>query len=346
MMTSIIAAHLLFNHQAAGTLLVPDFRLIGRFAKVGTGYACEWPGSTVEVMGTCPSLDVTFNAETDRDRWQVELQGQATRILKLKKGKHKYKIDMPGRGSYMVRLVRRTEAFQGTTEFFPTPVSNSVGTLPKPNKRTIEIIGDSISAGFGVDGKSKDEKYSDDTANAYLTYGMIAARRLNCDATVIAWSGKKMWPDNDIPSIYDLVLPSKPNSPKWDFTVGKKPDAVLINLATNDFGRGVPDEVGWKQGYLGFVKRVRSNYPKAMIYLATGSMMSDSWPVGKKHLSTLKGWLDDIAKTAKDKRIRRIDFAVQEEKDGIGSAWHPNSVTQAKMADVFEEALRADLKWQ
>lgn len=346
MMTTFILASLLLNRQGAGAMMMPDFRVVGRFVKQGSGYACEWPGSTVEVMGMCPSLEVTFNAETDRDRWQVELEGKPTQILKLKKGKHKYLVSMPGRGSYMVRLVRRTEAFQGTTEFIPTPVSNSIGTLPKSPKRSIEIIGDSISAGFGVDGKSKEEKYSDDTANAYLTYGMVAARRLNADAIVIAWSGKKMWPDNEIPSIYDLVLPSKANSPKWDFSSNKKPDAVLINLATNDFGKGIPDEMGWKGGYSAFIKRVRANYPKAIIYLATGSMMSDSWPVGKQHLTTVKTWLDDLARSSKDKRIRRIDFAVQDEKDGIGSAWHPNAVTQSKMADVFEQALRTDLKWK
>lgn len=328
--------------------MTPEHRLVGRFTKVNQGFACEWPGSAVEMMGTCPSIQVTFEAETDRDRWQVEFAGQPTQVLKLKKGKHTYNVSLPGRGTFLIRFVRRTEAFQGTTTFIPTATAtaSSMMSLPKPPKRSIEVIGDSISAGFGVDGKAKEEKYSDDTANAYLTYGMVAGRRLNADVTVLAWSGKKMWPDNDIPSIYDLVLPSKPASPKWDFSGAKKPDAVVINLATNDFGKGIPDENGWKQGYLTFIKRVRTNYPKSMIYLATGSMMSDGWPVGKNHLSTLKTWLDDLQRVSKDKRVRRIDFALQDEKDGIGSAWHPNAVTQAKMADVLEQALRTDLKWQ
>ena len=329
-----------------------ETRFIGRFhpSADSFSFSCQWPGSSVETVGMAPSIDVAFEPETENDRWQIEVDGIPTGILKLQKGANNYSIPLQGPGRKVVRLIKRSEAFQGTTKFLGFYSSQQFKSKPPaaPN-RSIEIIGDSISAGFGVDGKTKDEKYSPETANAYLTYGMIAGRDLKADVTVIAWSGKKMWPDNDIPSIYDSILPSQtaPNtSPSWDFKKAQKPNAVVINLATNDFGKGIPDEKGWTSAYLAFVQRVRKNYPKAFIYLATGSMMSDTWPVGKNHLTTVKRYLDTVQSLSKDSRIKRVDFAVQDERDGIGSSYHPNAVTQRKMALVLEEKLKQDLKWR
>ena len=103
----------------------------------------------------------------------------------------------------------------------------------------------------------------------------------------VAWSGRKMWPDNNIPAIYDRALPTDPTS-RWDFARWT-PDSVLINLATNDFGAGVPDADQWTAAYAAFVRRVRTNYPKATIYLSSGPMMSDDYPAGRKSRST-KAW--------------------------------------------------------
>jgi hypothetical protein len=94
------------------------------------------------------------------------------------------------------------------------------------------------------------------------------------------------------------------------------------------------------------VKKVRKNYPSAFIYLATGSMMSDSWPAGAKHLTTLKKWLDSIQASLGDSKVKRLDFSVQQESDGIGSAYHPNAVTQTKMGRVLAVALKGDLGWK
>ena len=180
-----------------------------------------------------------------------------------------------------------------------------------------------------------------------MAYGAVAARLMNAEYVCIAWSGRKMWPDNTIPSIYDLALPQDKAS-AWDFSKWT-PDAVLINLATNDFGKGnAPDEAQWTAAYVEFVKRVRKNYPNAMIYLATGSMMSD-WPADKKPLTVLKGYMAKIEndlKTQGETKIRVLHFDPQNpQRDGLGGDWHPNLKTHALMAKKFAAALQADLGW-
>ena len=322
-----------------------NVHFIGRFLKVDGGYACEWPGSALSFYAQGTQTTVHFKPTSENDRWQVDIDGSPTGVLRLKPSQDSYTIDLPrDQKRYLVTLVRRTECFSGMTTF--SGVENGKLPSPKSNNRKIEIIGDSISAGYGVDGKTKEEKYSYDTANAYMTYGWIAARDLKAECSIIAWSGRKMWPDNTIPSIFDYALPAaqKGESATLD---DPKTNAVLINLATNDFGPGIPDKDKWCGSYADFVRKVRSRFPKAHIYLATGSMMTDTWPPEKKHLTTLKGYLDFIVTQVGDAKVHRIDFAPQDEAlDGIGSSWHPNAKTQTKMAHVLEAALRHDLGWK
>ena len=332
-------------------IVATKWETIGRFQKSEKGVSCEWPGSAIRASIAASSLTAEFTASTANDRWQVEIDGRPTQVLKLGKGNGMYTIDLPNSRLRQILLVRRSEAFQGATEFRGFAGSGIRYQNPSDDEslfrkdRRIEIIGDSISAGYGVDGKKKEEPYSPETANAYLTYGWVAARQLKALPTIVAWSGKKMWPDNTIPEIYDYVFPST-KSGAWSPDSPPKPQAVVINLATNDFGRGIPDEKGWKGGYSTFLKKVRKNYPSAYIYLVTGSMMSDSWPSGAKHLSTLKSWLDSIQTEMGDSKIKRLDFPVQQESDGIGSSWHPNAVTQAKMGRLLAVALKGDLGWK
>ena len=186
-----------------------------------------------------------------------------------------------------------------------------------------------------------------DTENAYMTYGAITARAVGADLVDIAWSGRKMWPDNSIPEVYDYALPADPNT-KWDLSQ-QIPGAIVINLATNDFGKANPDEKGWTEAYASFIGRLRKRAPKARIYCATGPMMSDNWPPKTKALSTLHRYLEEVVKLraeAGDKNIALIDFEIQnEQRDGIGSAWHPNVRTHTNMANRLTAALHADLGW-
>ena len=328
-------AALCLPHQLAA------FITIGRFKGGDTGFAsCEWPGSAVRFYTDSELFKVYFDASTNDDRWQVDVDGKPIEILKLSKDIKEYTIKLPDAKKHLVTLVRRTECFTGKTTFRGMDHSPVPG--PQRSKRLILIVGDSISAGYGVDGAKKEEHYSVETSNAYMTYGWVAARLTHADPTIVAWSGRKMYPDNTMPEIFDYVLPNEKQGLAQD---DPKTQAILLNLATNDFGQGIPNEFKWTGSYRAFVLKLRGKFPAAHIYLATGSMMSDNWPPKVKALTTVKGYLDSIVSFLKDPKVHRIDFAIQDEKDGIGSDYHPNTVTQNKMGIHFAEALKKDLGW-
>jgi len=58
---------------------------------------------------------------------------------------------------------------------------------------TIVAFGDSITAGYGLDGANASCSVSQDNSNHYLTYGAVAARALSAELHAIAWSGIGMY---------------------------------------------------------------------------------------------------------------------------------------------------------
>ena len=311
------------------------------------GPCCAWPacGVSLKFKGTAINAKL---GEAGNDRIDIVVDGKETKVLTPKGAPAVYALasDLAG-GEHTVELMKRTEANQGVTQFLGFQLSAGAQTLEQPaRKHRIEVIGDSISCGYGNEGKDQNEHFKAETENAYLTYGAMAARALNADYVCVAWSGRKMWPDYSIPEVYGRTLPNDAKS-EWDFSK-QIPDVVLINLGTNDFRGKNPDEKGWTEAYKAFIGRLRKNYPKAAIYCASGSMMSDGWPKDQHALSTLHKYLneiiDDLKKTG-DSNIRFIAFDPQDQKNGLGSDWHPSVKTHELMAAKLVEAIKKDLGW-
>ena len=123
---------------------------------------------------------------------------------------------------------------------------------------------------------------------------------------------------------------------------------IVINLATNDFGKAIPEEAGWTNAYEAFIKRLRTHYPRATVYCAIGTMMAD-WSPTNKPLTTLRTYLKKIVSdmaAAGDTKVHVIDFGTQDMKNGLGSDWHPSKKTHEIMAEKLEETLRMDLGWK
>ena len=66
---------------------------------------------------------------------------------------------------------------------------------PTPRSRRIELVGDSISAGFGARGSSSTPncEVNSVTSGNYYTYNWKIAEYFKADLVPIAWSGKGMY---------------------------------------------------------------------------------------------------------------------------------------------------------
>lgn len=346
--TALLAARCPAEESAR---VAPDdahLQYVGRFDRRDpAGPRCEWPASSVVVRFRGTGLSAEMADTSDGDAFEVVIDGKPAAVLRPGRGTHTIEVakDLPA-GEHTVELVKRTEAVVGRAQFrgFVLPAGTAL-LDPRPATRRIEVIGDSISCGYGNEAASEKLHFDPATENAYLAYGAVAAWAVDAQYVCVAWSGKKVWPDNALPDLYDLALPTDPAS-RWDFSA-PPPDVVLINLATNDFNPKPPDADQWTAAYAAFVRRVRGHYPKALIYLASGTMMSDAWPPGQKAMTTLLADLDrvlaDLNKGG-DTNVRLLPFGSQDaQADGLGADYHPSVKTDAKMAEKFVVAMQRDL---
>ncbi len=321
----------------------PKIHYDGRFDRTDPkGPRCTWPASALVLKFRGTALNVVLG-DTDNDGYQVIVDGSPAGVLTTQDGSHVYRVaDSLSRGVHTVTLIRRTESFVGTSQFtgFQLAAGGQLLSAPAP-KRRIEVVGDSISCGYGDEAPGRDVHFTPATENAALTYGELTAQAVGADYADIAWSGRKMWPDNTMDSIYGQALATDAKT-QWDFALWT-PQVVVICLATNDFGQGPPDAQGWIKGYEAFIARVRTHYPKARIYCASSPMMAgDNDTIARADLATI---IADEHK-AGDTNIAFLDFPTQQDSDGYGADWHPSLATHRRMAGILETALQHDLGWK
>jgi len=325
-------------------------RLEGRFDMTdATKPAFSWSGSAM--LARFQGTGATLRIEGSPNFFTVVVDGTvASQVLKVTSGTTKYTLatGLPA-GEHEVSVWKRTEGNQGDNRFVGIDVTD--GQLlapPAAPERRIEIYGDSITAGYGLDGNGPNCSWSADTENHYLTYGALAARELGADLHTIAWSGIGMYrnygeagPSTDnMPAVYARVLAAKA-SPTWDFATWQ-PHAVVINLGTNDASTKGDPGTPYRTNYLEFVRTLRGKYPDTFFVLTIGPMLDGS------DLAAIKGHIQDVIKTRGsegDSKMSFLEFPVQSQDDGMGCDWHPSAKTNAKMAALLTAELKTRLGW-
>jgi lysophospholipase L1-like esterase len=251
-------------------------------------------------------------------------------------------------GEHDALLYKRTEAFFTTAQFLGFMVAGGqiLDHAFNTQNRRIELIGDSITCGYGDEGMGPTCPFTNGTENEYLAYGALTARALGAEQVTLAWSGKGVYRNYDgtmtepVPVLYDRTIATSATS-SWDFK-SEIPDAVIVNLGTNDFAQGDPGS-GFVSAYDAFVKKIRGHYPTATIFLAVGPMLGDP------SLTTARGYVQGVVSTetqAGDTRIAYVEFAQQDiAADGAGCDYHPSLATHQKMATVLTAAIKGKLGW-
>lgn len=318
-------------------------RYSGRFQPGLDGYRCAWPACEAAIRFQASAVNFHLKETSNNDEYEIFVDGVPTAVMIPSPGDHLYRlVDAEDSAPHSLEVVKRTETFFGVATFEGFQLAEG-GKLLKPARyaRKIEVIGDSISCGYGDEAASQNEHFNSKTENASLAYGAIASRMLGADYYCVAWSGKLMWPKNTLPEIYDLTI-AVDSASAWDFSQ-YAPDVVVINLSTNDFNKGAPDQAGWTAAYEAFIDRVRGHYPHAAIYCAMSPMMYG------KASDTLAAYLAQVIgdeKRAGDSNVRLMPFKTQDASKGLGADWHPNLENQRIIAQTMADRIAADLGWK
>ncbi len=225
-------------------------RFIGRFDTTNAeGPRFSWAGSAIVTRFSGTSLGVRFNDESTAAQsnfFQVVIDGEAKGVLKVNSEEDLYTVaDGLPDGEHDLVLHRRTEPLVGVSQFLEFVPEQGEALLPVPAapEHRIEVIGDSISAGYGVDGANETCPFTSDTENNYLAYSALTGRLVGAETTIVAWSGRGVYRNYNgevaptMPEIYGRTIADE-EQPAWDFS-SWVPQVVVINLGTNDFSINV-----------------------------------------------------------------------------------------------------------
>ncbi|MFO1389106.1 GDSL-type esterase/lipase family protein [Cellvibrio sp.] len=316
-------------------------RLIGRFDKSTSGEAkFTWPGSAIEFRfeGTQASIGI---ASTDKTRFALDVEGQ-TKDFWTEQGNKVYTLisNLP-KGTHTIRLTRVNESTAGITSFTSDPQTDGkLLTPPAAPNRKLLVIGDSITAGYGVEGANQSCHYTLDTSTQQLTYAALAAKSLDADLHAIAWSGIGAWrsygektPIN--PSMivrHTRTLADDINS-KWN-AQEYQPNAVLINIGTNDYWEGSVSN-DYRDAMTKLIAQVQADYPNKPIYLIVSPMLGEKVHIAQKQV------LESLAKG----NIKVFDLGENNGSEGFGCDYHPNLTTHTRLAKALEANLKSELNW-
>jgi lysophospholipase L1-like esterase len=250
-----------------------------------------------------------------------------------------------------VRIVKRTEAEVGTATLHGFELDRG-RTLVPPGKRPsrhLELIGDSITAGYGNEGPGPDCHWDAAFENADLAYGAVAARELDASVAVAAWSGKGLLrnfeardPDT-MAVLHERVIPTEPRSARAPALPNTA--AVVVNLGTNDFLAGIPTEQAFVAAYRALLAELRARHPNALLVLALGPTLADDYPHPRAR-STLRSWLTAIRDGLHEDGDRAVELLEQwiDPAEGLGCDSHPSVKTHARMGRELAELLRKHFK--
>ena len=332
-----------------GTEPLSEVHFLGRFNLTDPqAPAFSWPGTAIVTRFSGTGLVVNLH-DDGSNFFAVSIDGGAPTVLATSGAKDTYTLaqGLPD-GEHDVVLYRRTESFQGIVHFhgFTPAGGKALIPTPPPFKRHLELIGDSITCGYGNDGNGPNCSFTPATENAWQAYGGIAARALKAEARVIAYSGKGIYRDGNgntadqMGALYERTYADIPGS-TWDFGSWTA-DVVVVNLGTNDFGAGDPGQP-YVDAYSAMIKQVRTHYPHAYILGAVGSMMVG--PNLAKNIAYVKSAVG-AANAGGDPRVSFVDLGVQDgNASGYGCDYHPSVATDQLMADKLTAAIKALTGW-
>lgn len=214
------------------------------------------------------------NSAKTNDYLACSVDGGPAFKLTVTPGKHRYSL--AGRsagGRHTVALIKRTEGYRtGLLTLCSIDYQGGKAAPRRRPARHIEIVGDSITAGYGNESAPTQNQFRLYEENAAESYGYLAAVALDASCSLVAISGAGLAADYSggnrlVPAYYNRALCRRGDT--WNAAL--PPDVVVINLGTNDF-RGRVDPSRYQTAYQHFLDRLRALYPTAHIVCAIGPM--------------------------------------------------------------------------
>lgn len=324
-----------------------------------TGAAFRFEGKELTILLQGDDRAETAGMSNDLARVKAYVDGicAADRMVDAKEVQL-HLINDQEKNVHCVEIVKVSESAMSTVMVKAICTDDDAFVYPQEEKaHLIEFAGDSITCGYGVDDEVAEHNFKTSTEDATKGYACLTAKALDADYSLVSLSGYGIIsgysgdgirrPDQLLPNYYEKtgfsygsMNGAYPQDTAWQFE-GRKPDAVVINLGTNDqsFTRGIEELCEeYCTAYQQFIRTVRSRNADAHIFCMLGVMGEALCPMVQKAVETYQ-------QETGDSKISFHWFTEQKHEDGIAADWHPSQLTHRKTAEKLSAIIKNTMKW-
>ena len=345
-LTLLMAPLVITTPLQAETIKASDahISLMGRAQQLDDGaLRFSYPG--VSVFLNVESAHLTMNAHSNSGNAWVDVlvdNGAPTRIQLAQTPTDYELFRFPKSGKHKVRIIQRTETWQGisTLNSFSFDKGQLLTPSPLP-ARKIVFLGDSVTCAEMID-RVPGEKANPGWSNARESYGMLTAAALNAQVQLVCYGGRglvRSWngktDELNLPDFYPLTIPDQAAPVNWD-KQGYQPDLIVSAIGTNDFSQGIPEREAYVTTYVKFLNRLLIDYPHAQIAITEGAILRDD----KK--AALIDYIRETISRLNDSRVHQITSA---HYPGDAQDAHPTKAQHAAMAKDMAPQLKALMNW-
>ncbi|MGQ7869344.1 GDSL-type esterase/lipase family protein [Sunxiuqinia sp. sy24] len=330
----------------------PEFQYMGRVA-IDEGEATyNWPGVTVAVDFSGKLLGIRLHGG-ERNYFNVWVDDYPEQVVHAESDTVWWFPERLSRGQHQLRLVKRTEADMGTAVFYGLHLGekeNLIQPAALPERKLL-FIGNSITCGYGTEGGNRTERFKPSTENCEKSYAPIMARAFNAQYHLISHSGLGMVRNYGDPEKISVKL--RPMPARLDYLLDNdstrrydlnnyQPDAVVVNLGTNDFStQPFPDEADFVEAGKALVHQLLAAYPGVKIFCITGPMMDEpAFTYTKRMVHEVR-----VETNSGDVVFLGVPRQLLNPETDLGSDSHPSYRGQLKTAGLILPVMGTVLNW-
>lgn len=376
----LISGYVLASLSAKRTVQNDDvFTFVGRFLMTSTGtQQAIWPSSgiifNVLSSNTTASVQVNFNSCAGNCKFFVEAKVDCNSVQKYEINPTQtalfLQLNTVVGDAYEIQLRKVTESSNGDAqgiiefgdinltgaEFVPTEKAQVLTQAKQKapghhnclKRHNMLVIGDSITAAYGVDGTSPCS-FTAATENVDHSYATIVAAEVQAELHVVAWSGRgvvrnygdvNQMSQDPMPHYYNRTIATVPASadpadPAYWKPTSYPADIVLVMLGTNDYStQPNPTDEQFVAGLVDLLTTIIRDYPQAK-----GRIAAMCAPLAAGHQCA------NIKTGAAQAGVEYVFIDPDTLSGGYGCDGHPNAVTQQLIADVVAPAVK-NMLWE
>ena len=317
-----------------------------------TGFRCRFRGTWLKarLIGVCGHVE---SEEHPYLGITMDDSGELTGRIRLEEGTESYLLAQnPCVQEHTVQVWKLTENARGKCGLVALETDGQL-LCPEPENSALrmEVIGDSITCGYGIEAAGRDEPFRPEEENGYSSYWMEAARLLGAQARAVSVSGISVALDpqgfqmpgmvgmEDLLEYTDAMYETEHPS-EWDFSANKV-DAVVVNLGTNDVNayKVAKDLNGarafFAAHYRALLETLRRRCGQETYLLCTLG------PLDYYLYDEIRDIVSDYRNQTGDRRVSCFKFGpVVQWSEQYGAVGHPSAKTQERMG----RELAAELK--